>query len=495
MECSLAGAALTIVTMSGGNTAAEAVPRRATRRRGRRFGLRLALATLLLGGTGATLAEGARRVLPPAGEIAVGVRFDGELVGRGVDAGTLVAARAEALLGREVVLRRGDRELLRTTLGGLGASVDVHRATRELWSVGRSGSLAERLDAAWEARHHRVAVSLPRVVPVDAVALALADEKERFDHKPRPARWDFAKERVVPHEDGEILDVYAAVDGLEAALDAAPRSDETITVEVPVLRQEPLATTAAVESMDRSTRFSRFETVFGFVGNQVGRAQNIARAAEGIDGVVMMPSEVISFNALVGPRSPENGFAEAGEIYKGEMRMGIGGGTCQVASTYHAAAYLGGLEVVARSPHSRPSGYIRIGLDATVAYPHVDLRLRNPFPFPVLVHAFVRDRGTLVVELYGREQPVTVAFDAATVGVKTYKRTVRVAHWLEEGRIIRKQAGRKGVTIQKIRTMRFGDGTERVEETLDHYPPTTEIYYVPVGTDVATELPPLPQEG
>jgi vancomycin resistance protein YoaR len=201
----------------------------------------------------------------------------------------------------------------------------------------------------------------------------------------------------------------------------------------------------------------------------------------------------VSFNRAVGPRSIENGFAHAGEIYKGEMRRGVGGGTCQVASTFHAAAYLGGLDVVERSPHSRPSGYIRIGLDATVAFPHVDLKMRNPFVFPVLLRAFIKDRGTLVIELIGRSQPVSVAFDAATVGVKTYKRKVRVSPWLEEGRIIRKQAGRKGVTIQKIRTLRFTDGTEKLEETHDHYPPTTEIYYVPPGTD-ESELPPMPQD-
>ena len=33
---------------------------------------------------------------------------------------------------------------------------------------------------------------------------------------------------------------------------------------------------------------------------------------------------------------------------------GIGGGTCQVSGTLHAAAFFAGLEVVERYPHSRP---------------------------------------------------------------------------------------------------------------------------------------------
>ena len=71
------------------------------------------------------------------------------------------------------------------------------------------------------------------------------------------------------------------------------------------------------------------------------------------------------------------------------MVEGTGGGTCQVASTLHAIAFFGGLDIVQRLPHSRPSGYIPAGLDATVVYPVVDLKLRNPFTFPVVVHATV----------------------------------------------------------------------------------------------------------
>ena len=88
---------------------------------------------------------------------------------------------------------------------------------------------------------------------------------------------------------------------------------------------------------------SRFETRFGYVGGQQNRGGNILRAASQVDGLVLMPGQIVSFNEHVGPRSKENGFFPAPEIYKGEMREGIGGGTCQVAGTLHAAAFFGGL--------------------------------------------------------------------------------------------------------------------------------------------------------
>jgi hypothetical protein len=208
--------------------------------------------------------------------------------------------------------------------------------------------------------------------------------------------------------------------------------------------------------------------------------------------MVLLPDEVVSFNAAVGPRSIDNGFAQAGELYKGESRIGIGGGTCQVASTLYSAAYLAGLDVVERSPHSRPSGYVPLGMDATVVYPDVDLRLRNPFAFPIVVHALVQP-GILTFELYGKERPATVELGSETLGVSPYKRQIREASWLAEGRVVVKQKGIRGIRVRKLRRIRWLDGSERLEETTDQYPPTDEIFLVPPGTDPATSLPPLPE--
>jgi vancomycin resistance protein YoaR len=246
-----------------------------------------------------------------------------------------------------------------------------------------------------------------------------------------------------------------------------------------------------VAAIDVHEVVAKFETRFGYLGGQAGRAQNVTRAASGMNGVVLMPGEVVSFNENVGARSLENGFAHAPEIYKGEMREGIGGGTCQVASTLHAAAFMGGIDIVERINHSRPSGYIRMGLDATVVYPTVDLKLRNPYDFPVVVRAST-GRGLLVFELRGRERPVTVELTTATLGVESFKRKIEEDPILPEGKIVLKQKGIRGYRIKKFRAIHPKDGEDRVEVTTDVYPPTFEIYRVAPGTDVETALPPLP---
>lgn len=79
-----------------------------------------------------------------------------------------------------------------------------------------------------------------------------------------------------------------------------------------------------------------------FSEENFGRAHNIRLAAERISGIVLSPRESFSFNAAVGERTEENGFAEAPVIEHGEYVLGTGGGVCQVSSTLFHAALEGG---------------------------------------------------------------------------------------------------------------------------------------------------------
>ena len=63
-----------------------------------------------------------------------------------------------------------------------------------------------------------------------------------------------------------------------------------------------------------------------FSEENFGRAHNIRLAAERISGIVLSPRERFSFNAAVGERTEENGFAEAPVIERGEYVLGTGGG-------------------------------------------------------------------------------------------------------------------------------------------------------------------------
>lgn len=459
-----------------------------TRRRGYSSALRGIAIGIVAAAAAGSAALGARAILPGEGAIARGVTVNGASLQDG--AGAREAARGEAarLLDRRIELRMDGERVLDTTPAALGATVDEGALAEHLFGIGRRGDVFARLEEALTARRGELDVAVRARVPVEGLAAALERFKEERDSAPRASRLDFEAGTATPHAPGTYIDIYAAAAAVERAIERGEGS-----VELPVLTIAPRASSDVVAAIDVRKVVARFETRFGFLGNQAGRAQNVARAATGMDGVVLMPGEVISFNENVGPRSIENGFANAPEIYKGEMREGVGGGTCQVASTLHAAAFLGGLEIVERINHSRPSGYIRMGLDATVVYPTVDLKLRNPYDFPVVLHATI-DKGLLVFELRGRDQPVTVDLATETLGVAAFKRKVEEDPILPEGKIVLKQKGIRGFTIKKKRTIHAKGQVARVEVSTDVYPPTFEIYRVAPGTDVETALPPLPSE-
>lgn len=112
-------------------------------------------------------------------------------------------------------------------------------------------------------------------------------------------------------------------------------------------------------------------------GSRPERTENIRLAAEALDGVVLQPGDVLSFNERVGPRTPERGYLLAPVILHETRQMQAGGGICQVASNIFVAGLLSGLSVAERWRHSTPVDYIAIGEDATIAWGAKDLRLRN----------------------------------------------------------------------------------------------------------------------
>lgn len=113
------------------------------------------------------------------------------------------------------------------------------------------------------------------------------------------------------------------------------------------------------------------------VGSLPARTQNVRLAAAALDGAMLAPGEVLSFNAAVGPRSIESGYQNAPVILRESRQMQTGGGVCQLASTLFVAALLSGWWPAERWRHSSPVDYITLGEDATIAWGAKDLKLRN----------------------------------------------------------------------------------------------------------------------
>jgi vancomycin resistance protein YoaR len=419
-----------------------------------------------------------------------GLRLGGDRLAEGLQVRPWVEARARDLQGRHVrlVIREGaaPKVILESTLGAFGVSLDVDAVSARALRLGRTGDLFARARLADRAREGQVDIPLWATIDARVAVELLLPLKEDLDLPPAAARFDVEHRSIIAERVGRALVVDAAIAGIARAA-----ADPNVTeVELTFAAIRPQVTSASLSNIDVSRVVSSFATYFSRRGDQAARAQNIEVAASHLDGLVIEPAQLVSFNDVVGARSEDNGFQKAFEIYKGEMVEGTGGGTCQVASTFHAIAFFAGLDIVQRLPHSRPSAYIPVGLDATVVYPVVDLKLRNPYAFPVVVHATV-GANKIAMQLLGADKPVRVALMRTVLSTTPFER--KVVEDPAIGKPKRRQKGLDGMKLLRKRLITVRGGPSRIETSRDNYPPTTEIWKVPPGYD-DSELPPLGED-
>lgn len=146
------------------------------------------------------------------------------------------------------------------------------------------------------------------------------------------------------------------------------------------------------------TLLGAYET--SYATSSASRCTNVELAAANFDGTVAAPGEIVSCSTLFKQRTIENGYKVAGIFINGEKGEGIGGGVCQVSSTVYAAALKAGLGIVERHAHSLPVAYIPTGMDATISYPVLDLRIQNNKDIPVMFKATTQNKK-VKIEIFG----------------------------------------------------------------------------------------------
>lgn len=317
---------------------------------------------------------------------------------------------------------------------------------------------------------------LPIVVDESATFGRLADLKDVIDRRPIDARANPRTGELIAHRHGRVLDVHGTLDALhDALLAGAP------TVRAVVRRDPARRTLEELEGISMDAVLGTYETRYSTLAEARDRTFNLRVAAEKVDGLVVMPGETFDFNEVVGERNEANGFRPAPVIAGGELIDGVGGGTCQVAGTLHAAAFFAGLPIPLRNPHSRPSTYIFMGLDAVVAYPQLNLRITNDLPFPVVI-GFTVEGGVARAELRGARTSRMVTFVRRVDDVTAYDEREVEDRSLPRGVRVLRQRGVPGFRVRRWRIVR-DVATNQAVRTLaeDVYPPTQQIWRVGTG--------------
>ncbi len=418
----------------------------------------------------------------PTSPTVVGLTIGGRPVPARTAPRSWLAERERVLLERAVVLRHGEARF-EATLAELGATVDISRTLSAAEAVGHRGSVVRRLRETAQARRGEIDIPLVWTLDEAVATRYLAQFADELDQPAVDAQLDLKSHRPIPDVSGRELDIPATVEEIGATF---VDHDELNLVTQPVPAK---VTLNDLEDIDVTKVLSAFETKFRTW--KKGRSHNVALATERLNGLILRPDQTMSFNERVGPRTVERGFQQAPEIVGDELSMGIGGGTCQVSSTLHGAALHGGLAVLQRKSHSRPSAYTKLGLDATVSYPSVDLKLQNPFDFTIVVHAFIPEPGLLRVELLGGEAVEAVEYKYGISRVEAYVRRITTKEWLKPGRVMRKQKGTRGMDVHSYVKIVYKDGRVEERKYYSGYRATPEVYWVSPSYD-EEELPPLP---
>jgi vancomycin resistance protein YoaR len=286
----------------------------------------------------------------------------------------------------------------------LGLTYSYEGAFQQAYLIGRKGNILERTISKLKAR---------RGINIDPVyqwndqllTLTLQNYFRTLNRPSENAYFTITPANtmdIAPEKFGKQVNMPALISNIKkevANLRQTAAKTNIAAISIPIDNLTPAVTKASLEGLKISGRLSTYTTHFD--PSLIGRTQNIKLAAKTIDGTLLKPDEVFSFNNIVGPRTAEAGYQIAIIIEGHQFVPGLGGGVCQVSSTLFNAVQAAHLNIVERNHHSLPITYVPPGQDATVAYPNLDFKFKNTSGGYLLIRSNTA-YDTLTFSLYGK---------------------------------------------------------------------------------------------
>ncbi|MET9953821.1 VanW family protein [Streptomyces sp. NPDC006339] len=199
------------------------------------------------------------------------------------------------------------------------------------------------------------------------------------------------------------------------------------------------------------------------------RTTNIGRAVELINGSLVQPGEVWSFNRTVGERTEANGFVDGTMIMDGQYQKAPGGGVSAVATTVYNALFFAGVKPIEHGAHSFYIERYPAGREATVAWGTLDLKFRNDSGKPIYIKASSTDSSVTVSFLGTKKYDSVEAVAGPRTNIKP------PAERKGTGDKCEVQEPLEGFDIKVDRVFKNG-GTEVKRETFDtHYTPRDKV--------------------
>jgi len=278
-----------------------------------------------------------------------------------------------------------------------------------------------------------------------------------------------------PPIEGQKLQINAAIQKLSQAL----LTQHQTIIELPV----EIVTPTNRLSNELGIKELVARGVSNYAGSIENRAFNVSHGAKKINGVLIPPGEVFSFNKTVGDITAATGFKQAYVIKSGRTVLDDGGGICQVSTTLFRAALNAGLPIVNRVAHAYRVTYYEQGfapgLDATIFYPSTDFQFKNDTPNYLLIQTNIIGT-TITIDLYGTNDGRTVEVTKPIISSVTPAppELRQDDPTLAKGTIKQVDWAASGANVSFKRTI-VKDGVETTNETFrSNYRPWQAVYLV-----------------
>ena len=342
----------------------------------------------------------------------------------------------------------------------LDAFIDLNRVAEETYAIARTGSVFKRI------RDRIVVWRQGYEVPFQAEfnQQKFEDFQNRIssliNRMPRDAYVE--GNRIIESRTGVKLDLEKFKEEITESINSL--NEEKYIFNLPVITVDPKITTQNIlRDLAISGELGTYST--SLENKEENTIYNIKLSSEVINGILVKPQEIFSFNKYVGPAEKADGYKESTIIANGIFVNGYGGGICQVSSTLYNAILLANLPIVERYNHSvygDATRYVPLGQDAAVFYGLKNLRFKNNSDNVIVIFSKVF-RDTLQVSIFGgNEDKAEVEIISKDKKVIDYQIIREKDSKLEAGQEIIAQEGIPGYQIKTYRIVRK-DGEEKIE--------------------------------
>lgn len=357
-----------------------------------------------------------------------GIFIDGINVGGKTtqDVETLFAQRNEKISDTKFVLQKDDY-IATVSAKELAFGFDEKLLAQQAFAIGRSKNLLSDVSLVLQAYTNGINLSPAYHYSEKVLDEKLAPVVKEFYLKPIDALFNFQNGKVTafqPSSTGQDVDIEGIKTIVESKIPTVLSSQQPVTILIPIPLKvlEPEITTEKVNNLGIKELIGSGTSLFQ--GSAENRIHNVAVAATKINGVLIKPGEVFSFNKALGDVSVFTGFKQAYVIQNGRTVLGDGGGVCQVSTTFFRAILNAGLPITERHAHAYRVSYYEQdsapGVDATIYVPSIDLKFKNDTNSHILVQTVIDPtEQRLTVLFYGTSDGREVTLTKPVISSQT----------------------------------------------------------------------------